>query len=179
MTGGKAAFQPGDAIVYGTVGVCRVLSVGVPEAAYIDPQKQYYTLAPVFGNETIHVPVDTGVFMRPALTKNEAQELIRRFPKIRSESLEGESQQSLSDHYRASLQSHRCDDLVRLLKTIYDKSNHAKSAGRKPYKVDDQYKKRAEALLYGELSVALGIPREEVAGYIARVLDPRGGDMPS
>ena len=33
--------------------------------------------------------------------------------------------------------------------------------------MDERYLKRAEELLYGELAVALDIPREEVAGYIA------------
>ena len=45
--------------------------------------------------------------------------------------------------------------------------------------VDERYMKQAERLLYGEFSVALGIPFDEVQPYIAsrvdNALDPAAG----
>ena len=42
--------------------------------------------------------------------------------------------------------------------------------------MDQRYMKRAEELLYGELSVALGIERDQVVSYIARVLEEKKGE---
>ena len=61
-------FQPGDFVVYGSSGVCRVIRVGALESRAADPSRQYYTLQPVFEAEVIYTPVDSGVFMRPAMT---------------------------------------------------------------------------------------------------------------
>ena len=64
-------FQPGDFVVYGSSGVCRVIQVGALEGKSADPTRQYYTLQPVFESERIYTPVDSGVFMRPAMTKEQ------------------------------------------------------------------------------------------------------------
>ena len=78
-------------------------------------------------------------------------------------------------HYRAAAQQyqgflkiHRCEDLVQLIKEVYLKGQEQAKAGKKPSKVDQEFRKRAETLLHGELSAALGIPVEEIPEYITR-----------
>lgn len=43
---------------------------GLPVA---NKKRKYYKLAPVFGSGTIYIPVDTKVFMRPVISKEEAE----------------------------------------------------------------------------------------------------------
>ena len=62
-------------------------------------------------------------------------------------------------------------NLVQLIKTVYAKS---KRSGRRLSQVDQRYRKRAEELLHGELSVALGIPFHEVPAYIESVIGKPG-----
>ena len=57
-----------------------------------------------------------------------------------------------------------------MIKSIYTKSIHAETAGKKPSIVDQRFRKRAEDLLHGELAVALGIPKERVPDYIKQRL---------
>ena len=61
-------FSVGDLIVYSETGVCRVEQIGPPP---FDPKakREYYTLSPMNCRETIYVPVDTQVFMRPILSR--------------------------------------------------------------------------------------------------------------
>ena len=68
-------FQPGEFVVYGSSGVCRVVQVGALEGRAADPNRKYYTLQPLFESERTYTPVDSGVFMRPAMTREQAQEL--------------------------------------------------------------------------------------------------------
>lgn len=167
-------YQVGDLIVYGSSGVCQVTAVG-QQAARTGTQRTYYTLRPLHGTETIYVPVDSPVAMRPALTRGEADALIGRLPSIQAASVTGGNTQLLNHSYQAIFQSNSCTDLVGLLKCIYGKDTAARKQGKRPGKVEARYRKRAEELLYGELSVALGLPVEEIPQYIRRRLGDQAG----
>ncbi|MGI5966561.1 MULTISPECIES: CarD family transcriptional regulator [Anaerotruncus] len=168
-------YQVGNYIIYGTSGVCRIAAIGRPDASYADPNKSYYTLVPAYGTEVIYTPVDTKVFMRPVISKSEAEQLIREIPSIREDSAGNpgaKNQQILSEHYQSAIQTHDCGDLIRLIKTIYQKNQAAEKHGKKPGRIDEHYRKRAEELLCGELAIALGIPRDAVLRHILDALGP-------
>ena len=168
-------FQEGDLVVYGSSGVCRVVQIGVLESRAADPNRQYYTLQPLFESERIYTPVDSGVFMRPAMTKEEAQNLIRQIPEIYGDVCTERNPANLRIHYEASLQSHECRELIRMIKGIRRKTRETEKKGRKMGQVDQRYRKKAEGLLHGELAIALGIPREEVEDYIHSALEEAAG----
>lgn len=119
--------QVGELIVYGGTGVCRVEAVETPQQRGPEAGRQYYLLKPLYQDGTIRIPVDSKVFMRPAISRQEAEALIDAIPGMHAEAC----------HER----------------------NFTQLAAR--------FMKRAETLLYGELSVALGIPFEEVQPYIS------------
>lgn len=163
-------FQVGDQVVYGNTGVCRVAAVGEPGSSMTEKGRAYYTLEPVYGTETIYLPVDTKASIRPVLTAEEAELLIRRMPDIQEEQVELYNTQTLSRYYQEAFRSHDTDGLVRLLKTIHGKDSAALQCGKKPGKIEERYRKLAEDLLYGELAAALEIPRDDVQRYINRLL---------
>ena len=75
-------YQVGDYVVYGCSGVCQVMGVGTPATSACDRRRDYYTLRHLAGTETIYVPVDAHVPMRPALTRQEADALILQLPAL-------------------------------------------------------------------------------------------------
>ena len=164
-------FEAGNLIIYGNTGVCRVEEVGPgPKGMGQDTGRLYYKLTPVYGAGTIYIPVDTPVFMRPVITRQEADALIARIPAVEEEGGDGMDQRMLADHYRAQLNKHDCDGLVQLIKTVYTKNQTLAKSGRKASKTDLEYKQRAENMLHGELAVALEIPVESVPEYIRQTL---------
>lgn len=163
-------FKPGDYVVYGGSGACRVESIGKPKLNVADASKMYYTLCPLYSSEIIYAPVDTGVFMRPVLSRVEAEQLIARIPAMEMVDFEDHSATELKEHYNAAFRSHNCEDLLCLVKGVYAKSISFTGRGKKLGQVDQQYWKRAEDLLHGEFAIALGIPRETVGDYIAATL---------
>ena len=169
-------YQVGDLVIYGSSGVCRVSAVGKPGVSYVDEGKDYYTLSPLYGTEVIYAPVDTKVYMRPTLTREEAEQFIREMPGMQEQELDGKNLQLLVRQYQDAFQPHDCTALAKLIKTAYCKNTAARKCGKKPGKVDEKYMKRAEELLYGELAVALGISRDSVPQYIREALrtEPRG-----
>ncbi len=164
-------YSIGQLIIYGGEGVCRVEAVGPLDLTGMKSDKWYYTLQPLYRTGSVFAPVEGKVFMRPVISREEAEGLVRSIPQIREDHLESRNLRLTGEHYQKLLDSHDCADLVQLIKTIYVKQQSAQAAGRKGGQVDERYRKRAEDTLYGELAVALGIPKGDVEGYIRSALE--------
>ncbi len=162
-------FKQGDLIIYSNEGVCRVEEI-CPHKGLSGGEKLYYRLAPVYGSGFIFIPVDTKVFMRSVITKEDAENLIAKIPEIKSAAIDTNNQKMLSEYYRSSFTSHKCEDLLQLIKTVYVKTQKLIINGKKPGQTDRRYMKRAEELLHGELAAALEIPFDDVGEYIEKKL---------
>lgn len=165
-------FQPGDMVVYGTTGVCRVEEITRPNMSGVDRNKPYYLLKPLFQDGVIYTPVKNGkVSIRPVISAEEAEALIDLIPHMRAEVCHAPTLQALAQHYQTVVRSHDCRDLIELMMSIYAKRCQVEAQKRRLGMVDERYMKQAERLLYGEFSVALNIPIDEVQPYIARRVD--------
>ena len=163
-------YQPGDLIVCGGEGVCRVEAIGPLKLSDMKSDKLYYTLQPVYRTGTVFAPVAGKVFMRPIISREQAEALVRSIPQVQEQHLDSRNLRATGEYYQKMLSSHDCADLVQLIKTIYCKQQTAQAAGRKGGQVDERYRKRAEETLYGELAVALDIPKDSVEDYIKEII---------
>lgn len=164
-------FQENDYVMYGSVGVCQVEKVDCPEFAQKE-KKQYYFLKPLYSVcDSIFVPVDNGAKMRKILTRQEANELIAQMPQMDADWVDG-----TEEKYKQAIQSFDCYELAKMTKCLYQKINERKKEGKKPLQADEKYINMAEEYLFGELSVALGIPMETVGTYIAQKVRQEGMD---
>lgn len=162
-------FQPGDLVVYNTTGVCRVEAISRLDVTGPDRERQFYQLKPLYQDGFIYTPVDnTKVFIRPVITREEAEALIDRIPSIQAEPCQAHTLQALAQQYQSSVQSHNCESLIALMMSIYAKRKQAEAQKRRLGLVDERYMKQAEQLLYGELSAALNIPFDQIQPYIAQ-----------
>ena len=161
-------YSVGSLIVYGGTGVCQVEAI--EEKAQGGEIRQYYRLKPLYQSGTISVPVDGKVFMRPVISREEAEALIDAMP---AQDFHERNFTQLAAHYQQLLCSHECADIAGFLVSIHAKKRSAESQGRRFGQVDAKFMKRAETLLYGEFSVALGIPYDEVEPMIAEKMKDR------
>lgn len=161
-------FEVGDLIIYGTTGVCRVEEIAQRDLTGKGEKKLFYILQPVYQSCTISTPVDSGkVFMRPVITKQEAEDLIEQIPYVQALPLDGLSTRELTDLYEQVIQTHDCVRLVALIRAIHEKREAMLQQKRKFGALDERFFRRAEELLHGELAVALDMPKEQVPSYIA------------
>lgn len=167
-------YQPGELLIYGSTGVCRVLSIEQRQD-YVDGVRQcrsYYQLKPLHQGGVIYTPVDNEkVPMRPIISREEAEALIDAIPSLHPDDFRAATTQALTQHYQANLRQHSCKSLMELTMSIHEKRCRAEAQNRRLGMVDERYMKQAEQLLFGELSAALDIPYEEVQSYIANRLD--------
>jgi CarD family transcriptional regulator len=158
-------FSIGDYIIYGGTGACRVENIG-PLSGSKD-NRQYYSLAPVYGACAITVPVDSQkIFMRPVISREEANRVIDLIPTIHPQAYHNRVLRQLSEHYEQAIKSYDCEELLRLVMSIYTKKQEMEAEKRHFGAVDERYMMRGEELLHGELAVALGIDVGEVKPYI-------------
>ena len=94
----------------------------------------------------------------------EAESLIRQIPEIPLITIANDK--LLEQEYKNCLKACNCQDLIRIIKTIYLRKRAREEAGRKETAVDARYFRIAEDQLYGELAVALDMSRENVESYI-------------
>ena len=165
-------YEIGQLIVYGNEGVCRVEEIGTPKISGVDKHRDYYTLAPIYREGKVFTPVDSKVFMRPVITREEALALIDRIPQMTAEVYENSNLRFLNEHYQQCIHNYTCADLLQLIKDVRAKRRQMTERGKKLGLVDERYMKRAEEMLHGELAVALNMTREQVPQFIA---DELGG----
>ncbi len=163
-------YSVGDKVVYGESGVCRIVEISEKNIAGEDAL--YYTMEPCYQGYRIYAPVeDCKVFMRPVISKNEAMDLIDGIPSFREGAYQCQTLREQVEHYESLVKTHSLKDLFRLTSSIYTKRREAIAAKRKLGAVDEKFMKRAEDLLFGELAIALDIPRAEVSKFIEERLE--------
>lgn len=159
-------FEIGEYIVYGNTGVCKVEEVKTMKGPGMKEDRLYYTLEPVYRKGSrLFTPVDNQkVKMRPILTLQEADELIGRIKEI--DLLWVKDEKNREQVYKEAIRTCDCEDLIRMIKTLYLRKKARLDAGKKVTSSDAKYLHLAEESLYGELSVVMGIPKEEMETFI-------------
>lgn len=159
-------FETGDYVIYGSTGICKVMGVTTMNMDGIPKDRLYYVLRPNGKQDgTIYTPVDNKkLVIRKVMSKEEAEQLINDIPNI--EALEIENDKLREEKYKECLKS--CDnrEIIRIIKTIYLRRMNRLRHGKKGTSTDERYLKAAEDGLYSELSMQLGIPKENMVDYI-------------
>lgn len=168
---GLNLFKIGELIQYGNTGVCRVTEIKEIDDS-IKGKRKFYVLESLYQRCIISTPVDNKkVFMRPIMSKEEAEDLINEIPTIEFEEYHSPVTRELTEHYEASFKSHSCEDLLELTMSIYSKKQTMAEQKKKIGIIDERFLKRGEELLFGEFAAALDIPREQVQEYIAERIE--------
>ncbi len=159
-------FEKDQLIMCGGHGVCRVVNVMGNPFDRFDKVRMFYVLEPVFEKaSTVYMPVDNDkVVMRRVMNRDEAEELIDNINEI--ETVWIKEEKGREQMYKDAIRTYDCQSLVQIIKTLYMRKQSRIKEGKKVLSSDEQYLRKAESLLYSEMSIALDIPKEEVQGYI-------------
>ncbi|MBQ9989941.1 MAG: CarD family transcriptional regulator [Lachnospiraceae bacterium] len=159
-------FQEKEMIVYGSHGICEVEHIGRLNMPMVDPNKLYYTLQPKREKAShIYAPVENNkTIMRKLLTKEEAKELLGHVAKL--DTLWITNDRERESCYKEAIRSCDCEELIRIIKTLYLRKQKRVEDGKKPTAIDERYFHQAEEQLYGELSFVLKLDKEEIRKQI-------------
>lgn len=168
-------FKKDQLIMCGGHGVCRVVNITGNPIDKLDKVRKYYVLEPVFEKgSTVYTPVDNDkVVMRRIMSKKEAEDLVERITTIDTVWIQEEK--SREQMYKEAIRTYDCQSLVQIIKTLYIRKQTRLKEGKKVLSSDEQYLRKAEELLYSEMSLALSIPKEKVEAYITEAVHRREG----
>ena len=159
-------YEIGDFVSKPVTGICKIEDI-----LYLTPEdkknkKLYYLMKPVEDEkEKIYVPVsNSDSRLRACLTKEEAWNLIKRIPEIPTAWTNNEKMREQS--YKDAIKANDPEALVAIIKMIYQRKQTRLAQGKKCTATDAKYFQTAENLLYVELGVALGKPKQEICKTI-------------
>lgn len=165
-------YQIGDTVVCGSNGVCTILEIGpLSIMGKTQRKKKYYTMRPYFdANGRVYMPVDCDeALIRPALTKEEATELMNEFDTLSEIVISDEKMRETE--YKNAVNSSNPELLIRIIKTMHLRRQSRLQSGKKSTAIDDRYYRVAEQRLYEEIALALEMERDEARAYLRNYLE--------
>jgi len=156
-------FSAGDKIVYGETGVCNVDSIGPLNVKGVSADKLYYYLSPITGSGSICCPVDSQVYMRPVISRDEALALIDSYPGIEPAVCIDNRFNHVEAFYKELFRRHENEVLFAIIKGLNQRMSDKKVKSSR----GEATLKRAKDILYGELATVLDIPMGSIEDFIA------------
>lgn len=164
-------YEIGDLISKPVTGICKIEDI-----LYLNPQdernnKLYYLMKPIEDEkEKIYVPVSNADSrLRLCMTKKMAWSLIKRIPEIPTAWVNNEKMRE--QNYKEAVKANEPEALVSIIKMIYQRNQKRLAQGKKCTATDARYFQTAENLLYMELGVALGKPKQEICEAIIEYIN--------
>lgn len=126
----------------------------------------YYVLAPINDSSlAITIPVDNNSdLIRNLITKKEVENIINQISSIEVISIPNEK--LIEQEYKRLLVNGDHLDLIKIIKTTYQRNEVRLQNKRKISEKDDTYFRSAEKQLYTEFSVVLGLSYDETKNYV-------------
>ena len=158
-------YSVGEKVIYGENGVCTVSKVAPLEASG-SSDKLFYHLKPLIGSGVYFTPVDSVAYMRPIISRAEAEALIDAIPSIEPAICRDNRFNHVDAFYKELFRQHSCEALVAIVKGLHLRMSEKKTKSSRA----ESTMKRAKDILHGELSIALGMDVGEVESYISERL---------
>ena len=158
-------FEVNEYVFHLHCGVCKVRDIATLPGD--DSGNKYYVLSPLFGDDKgniVRVPVMNASSLRKPLQKKEAMDLVNHWPDIRTDLYIVDSKLR-KQMYEQTLSRGVLSELAPLL----EGASQRKARDGHLNSMDAQFVARATPIVYGELSLALNMPFEEVHDYICEV----------
>lgn len=157
-------FEKGNYVVHTSDGICEISDIVMMNMSGVD--REYYVLIPIEEKSAkIYMPVDTAEKrVRLAMKKDEVWKLIKEIKAVEEAFVENEKERERI--YRDAITSCNPRRLIGIMKTLYIRRQERLQSGKKSTAMDDRYFKLAEKLLYSEMALVLGVPKEEVEQII-------------
>ena len=160
-------FEKDTYVVYGKVGVCRVVEQKMMTFGGTEPQ-EYYVLAPKNDSRSnIYVPCGNDVLMsrlRPLLTREEIDALLAGVGEDTMGWPEDKAERQAT--FRAVMSDGDRRQLLRLIRCLYEKKLEKTASGKHLSAPDEALLQEAIRLVEEEFSQSLGLTRKQVGDYI-------------
>lgn len=164
-------FELGTMLVHPIYGVCEVVHIGKIDMKNVKDERLFYTLVPLYDAKSkLFIPTDSeSLGLRPVMTKESALELVASLSEMEPIAVQNEKEREKI--FKEMIRGGNCEDISRIIKTLYLRKKARLAAGKKAVSLDEKYLFIAREQLYGELAVSLGIEKNGVEDYITQKIE--------
>lgn len=163
-------FQVGNYVVHSSQGVCLIKD-RVFNSFAVGGEKEYYVLAPLHDQRnTRYIPVDIAHnSLRNIMEKDQMIECIKSLPNVQGEAnLTKNAKKIFIEQANKSMNTL---DKIRLMKTMYLIREDCENRGKSMSYADETVLREVENFFFGEVSIVMGIPLEEVLDFISNIIE--------
>ena len=155
-------YSVGEKIIYGEHGVCTVSDIAPLDSSVGSRDKLYYHLEPLIGTGIFFSPIDSPAFMRPVISREQAEAFIETIADIEPAICTDNRFNHVDAFYKELFRQHTCEALVAIQKGLRGRLSDKKNKSSRA----EITMKRARDMLNGELSIALGMELEAVDSLV-------------
>ena len=163
-------YQPGEFVVYGAHGVCRV--AGTEHQVVNRKRTEYLILEPIVQQESkYYIPTQNALAMskvHPVLTVEELESLLKSDEIRCGLALPEESVRK--QQYRDLICSGNRNEILKSISSLYRFRDEQISAGRKFHQCDENFLRDAERLIGSEIAQVTGRTLDEARDYLRSLL---------
>jgi len=164
-------FKCGDLIVYGNNGVCSVEEITTLNSDAADKDKLYYVLKNLSSNGVAYIPVDSNVYIRPIMSRDEMNKIVEAIPQISTDRFDKVQPKELQKVYRDALLSYDTLTIISVIKHISITAKRKQLLKRKLSATEDRFLQQGLKVIGSEVSASLDIDINEAKNFIIARLD--------
>lgn len=168
-------FNIGDTVVYGINGVFVIEDIR--KERVLGENHNYYVLKEICGkrDSLLYVPTDNEAListLRYPISYDDATRLIEEIESVPEAEWQKDSRGRIN-HFKSIISEGDHRGIISVIKSIWKNGERRRAEGKKSYLMDETTLQKAERILYSELSIALGIPEDEVLSHILNTLQAK------
>ncbi len=152
----------GDTVFHRRCGLCRIDDVAPLPGD--DPSFLYYVLSPLYGDEKgniVRVPTANPIFLRPVITENAAKDYVDGWPSFKDDHYIADSKKRKQSYEEALSKGD-----IYLMAPLIVGAMQRKSRDGHLNSMDLSFVNKAQPMVFGELSLALGLSYDEVSSML-------------
>ena len=160
-------YEVGEIVLYGSNGVCKIEEI--TEKTISKTVIEYYVLKPIATQiSTLFVPTQNEKLvgkMRKILAKEEIEKILENLPET------GEWNKNKSerfDSFKKIILDGNCLELIGLIRLLHNQERKQMSRGKRLHITDEKFLKEAERMVYGEISVVLGVDKAQAKELVLK-----------
>ena len=160
-------YEVGEIVLYGSNGVCKIEEI--TEKTISKTVIEYYVLKPIATQiSTLFVPTQNEKLvgkMRKILAKEEIEKILENLPET------GEwnkNKPERFDSFKKIILDGNCLELIGLIRLLHNQERKQMSRGKRLHITDEKFRKEAERMVYGEISVVLGVDKAQAKELVLK-----------
>lgn len=159
-------FEVGEKVMYSVNGVCEITDI--TEKVFGKTKIKYYVLKPVYNDKsTLFVPVENENLVSKMKKLWSSDKLDKVLDEISHKEVSWNSNDvARKEEFRNTISYGNVEDILVLLKLIWQQRCAQISKGRRLHISDEMYLRDAERMIKEEIATVIGISQDEVIPYI-------------